>query len=138
MRQRPFIALWTLAVIATVLAFVLHLGLRGRTVDIGYKLGRERKEQARLREVKRVLSLEAASYRTPQRVEMVARTLFAMTPPPSDRVVVLKGAPAPARDLPNEAPDTALPTPAVPASAAAPTSDAPAAPPPANPSGAAP
>lgn len=118
MRQRPFIALWTIAVLATVLAFVLHLGLRGRTVDIGYKLGRERKEQARLREVKRVLSLEAASYRTPQRVEMVARTLFAMTPPPPERVVVLKGAPAPARGLPADAPDTAPPAP--PASAANP------------------
>ncbi|MEJ7732571.1 MAG: hypothetical protein WKG00_25620 [Polyangiaceae bacterium] len=34
-----------LAVIATVLAFVLHLGLRGRTVDIGYKLGRERRSR---------------------------------------------------------------------------------------------
>ncbi|HTJ81358.1 MAG TPA: cell division protein FtsL [Polyangiaceae bacterium] len=89
MKQRPFIALWTLAVLATVVAFVLHLGLRGRTVDLGYKLGKARKEQARLREVKRVLSLEAASYRTPDRVEMVARTLLGMTPPPPERVVLL-------------------------------------------------
>jgi cell division protein FtsL len=116
-KQRPFLALWTLAVVATVLAFVLHLGLRGRTVDIGYKLGKARKEQARLREVKRVLSLEAASYRTPQRVEMVARTLFAMTPPPPERVVVLKGPPAPPRDLPTDAPDS--PAPAAPSASAA-------------------
>ncbi len=121
MKQRPFLALWTLAVVATVLAFVLHLGLRGRTVDVGYKLGKARKEQARLREVKRVLSLEAASYRAPQRVEMVARTLFAMTPPPPERVVVLKGPPAPSREQPAEAPDS-------PAPAAAPASAAPAAP----------
>ena len=90
MKQRPFLALWTLAVIATVAAFVLHLGLRGRTVDLGYKLGRARAEQARLREVKRVLSLEAASYETPQRVEMVARTLLGMNPPPPERVIPLK------------------------------------------------
>jgi cell division protein FtsL len=96
MKQRPFVALWTLAVIATVVAFVVHLGLRGRTVDIGYKLGKARKEQARLREVKRVLSLEAASYRTPDRVEMVARTLLGMTPPPQERVIVLPDAPVPA------------------------------------------
>jgi len=89
-KQRPFLALWTLAVIATVAAFVLHLGLRGRTVDLGYKLGRARAEQARLREVKRVLSLEAASYETPQRVEMVARTLLGMNPPPPERVIPLK------------------------------------------------
>lgn len=90
MKQRPFLALWTLAVIATVAAFVLHLGLRGRTVDLGYKLGRARAEQARLREQKRVLSLEAASYETPQRVEMVARTLLGMNPPPPERVIPLK------------------------------------------------
>lgn len=89
-QQRPFLALWTLAVIATVAAFVLHLGLRGRTVDLGYKLGRARAEQARLREQKRVLSLEAASYETPQRVEMVARTLLGMNPPPPERVIPLK------------------------------------------------
>ncbi len=90
MKQRPFLALWTLAVIATVAAFVLHLGLRGRTVDLGYKLGRARAEQARLREQKRVLSLEAASYETPHRVEMVARTLLGMNPPPPERVIPLR------------------------------------------------
>jgi cell division protein FtsL len=89
-KQRPFLALWTLAVIATVAAFVLHLALRGRTVDLGYKLGRTRAEQARLREMKRVLSLEAASYETPQRVEMVARTLLGMTPPPAERVITIR------------------------------------------------
>lgn len=91
MKQRPFVALWTVAVIATVAAFVVHLGLRGRTVDLGYKLGKARAEQARLREVKRVLSLEAASYETPQRVEYVARTLLGMGPPPAERVIALKG-----------------------------------------------
>lgn len=90
MKQRPFLALWSLAVIATVAAFVVHLGLRGKIVDLGYKLGRARAEQARLREVKRVLSLEAASYETPQRVEMVARTLLGMTPPPPERVIPVR------------------------------------------------
>ena len=91
MKQRPFLALWTVAVIATVAAFIVHLALRGRTVDLGYRLGRARAEQARLREVKRVLSLESASYETPQRVEMVARTLLGMTPPPPERVIALRG-----------------------------------------------
>ena len=96
LKQRPFLALWTLAVLATVAAFVVHLGMRGKIVDLGYKLGRARAEQGRLREVKRVLSLEAASYRTPDRVEMVARTLLGMTPPPPERVIVLPDAPVPA------------------------------------------
>jgi len=104
-KQRPFLALWTLAVIATVAAFVVHLALRGKTVDLGYRLGRARAEQARLREVKRVLSLEAASYETPQRVEYVARTLLGMTPPPPERVIALKGY-APTGEGEREAQDT--------------------------------
>ena len=109
MKQRPFLALWTVAVVATVAAFVVHLALRGRTVDLGYKLGKARSEQARLREVKRVLSLEAASYETPQRVEYVARTLLGMSPPPPERVIALHGyAPkAPSDDRPDRADDAA-------------------------------
>lgn len=90
-RRRPFLVLWTLAVAASVAAFVLHLALRGKNVSFGYQLGRARNEQARLREVKRVLELEAASYKTPQRVEVVARTLLGMGPPSADRIVPLTG-----------------------------------------------
>src|SRR5580700_2038724 len=88
-RPRTFVALWTLATTATVSAFVLHLALRGRIVSTGYDLGRARAEQARLREIKRVLEVEAASYKTPERVEIVARSLLAMEPPPPDRIVSL-------------------------------------------------
>jgi cell division protein FtsL len=92
---RPaFLPLWTLAVAATVSAFVVHLALRGRTVELGYELGRARQEQARLREVRRVLELEAASYKTPERVEIVARTLLGMEPPTPDRIVALPQVPS--------------------------------------------
>src|SRR5258706_11929796 len=90
-RKHPFLVLWTLAVAATVTAFVMHLALRGRNVELGYDLGKARGEQARLREVKRVLELEAASYETPQRVEMVARTLLGMQPPAAERIVPVTG-----------------------------------------------
>ena len=113
MKQRPFLALLDARGRSRrSAAFVVHLALRGRTVDLGYKLGRARAEQARLREVKRVLSLEAASYKTPQRVEMVARTLLGMKPPPPERVIALRGvspsAPSggrrrPSRDAPRRA-----------------------------------
>ncbi len=93
---RAFITLWTFAIVATVSAFVLHLALRGRTVSLGYDLGRARAEQARLREVKRVLQVEAASYKTPERVEIVARTLLGMEPPAPDRIVPLAAVPEPA------------------------------------------
>jgi cell division protein FtsL len=91
-KPRAFVAVWTLAIVATVSAFVLHLALRGRTVSLGYELGRAKAEQGRLREVKRVLSVEAASYKTPERVEIVARTLLGMEPPAPDRVIPLAAA----------------------------------------------
>ena len=90
MKRGPFVAVWTLAVAATVAAFVAHLALRGKTVDLGYRVGKARSEQGRLREIKRVLSLEAASHETPQRVEVVARTLLGMDYPAPDRVVPLR------------------------------------------------
>jgi cell division protein FtsL len=80
-----------------VSAFVVHLALRGKTVQLGYELGRAHQEQARLREVKRVLEVEAASYKTPERVEIVARTLLGMEPPTPDRIVPIAQA-APAAD----------------------------------------
>jgi hypothetical protein len=66
-------------------------------MQLGYELGKARQEQSRLREVERVMELEAASYKTPERVEIVARTLLAMEPPSPDRIIALglgPGAPA--------------------------------------------
>ena len=94
--HRPFLALWTLAVAATVAAFVLFLAMRSRSMHLGYELGRARAEQSRLREARRVLELEVASYQTPQRVEAVARALLGMAPPPPERVIALGGPGAPA------------------------------------------
>ncbi|MBI4955796.1 MAG: cell division protein FtsL [Myxococcales bacterium] len=132
MKGRGFLALWVLAVLATVAAFVVHLGLRGRIVDLGYKLGRVRAEQARLREVTRVLELEAASHRAPQRVEMVARTLLGMTPPAPERILPVRhffprGAEEPEPQAGGEGASTAAPSAAKPAPSAAPRAPAPAA-----------
>jgi len=88
-KARAFILLWTVAIMATVAAFVVHLALRGKTVSLGYEIGKARAEQARLREVQRVLQVEAASYKTPERVEFVARTLLSMESPTPERIVPL-------------------------------------------------
>jgi cell division protein FtsL len=88
-----FLPVWTLAVAATVSAFVVHLALRSKTVQLGYELGRARQEEAKLREVKRVLEVEAASYKTPQRVEIVARSLLGMEQPRPERIVSLAAPP---------------------------------------------
>lgn len=89
-----FLPLWTLAVVATVSAFVVHLALRSKTLQLGYELGHTRQEESRLREVKRVLEVEAASYKTPERVDIVARTLLRMDTPAADRIVPMTAAPA--------------------------------------------
>ena len=86
-RSRPFLILWTLAVAAATAAFVLLLGLRVRAVELGYELGRAHARVARLREVKRVLELELASHKTPERVDLVARTLLGMSEPSPDRIL---------------------------------------------------
>ena len=62
-------------------------------MQLGYELGRARQEQSRLREVKRVLEVESASYKTPERVEIIARTLLGMEAPTPDRIVPLAPAP---------------------------------------------
>jgi cell division protein FtsL len=109
-RARIFLFNWTLAVVATVCAFVVHLAMRGRTVSLGYELGKARSEQMRLREVKRVLELESASYKTPERVEMVSRTLLGMEPPAAERIVSVGGKLA-SPDESNEARAQAKPRP---------------------------
>lgn len=82
-----FVVLWTLAVLATTTAFVLYLAMRVRSVELGYELGRAHARVARLREVRRVLELELASQKTPERIDLVARTLFGMREPTPDRIL---------------------------------------------------
>jgi cell division protein FtsL len=84
--ERTFLLLWTLAVAAATAAFVLHLGLRVRSVELGYELGRSHARVQRLREVRHVLEVELGSQRTPERVDFVARTLLGMSEPTAERI----------------------------------------------------
>jgi len=86
-RTGIFLTLWTLAVLGAVSAFILYLALRVSSIEIGYELGRVHAKVARLREVKRVLELELASQKTPERVEFVARALFDMSAPDAQRLI---------------------------------------------------
>ena len=85
--ERVFLILWTLAVFAATSAFILHLALRVKSVELGYELGRAHARVERLREVKHVLELELASHKTPERVDFVARSLLGMSEPSSDRIL---------------------------------------------------
>ena len=106
--DRTFLTLWVLAVGSATAAFVLHVAMRVRAVELGYELGRTHAHVARLREVKHVLELELASHKTPERVEFVARTLLGMSEPTADRIL-------PAGAFPNvDESASTQPSPAVP------------------------
>lgn len=85
-RDNAFLLLWTLCVIATTACYLFYLAVRVEVVDYGYELGRAYGSVSRLREVERVLELERAAFNTPERVDLVARTLFVMEEPAEDRV----------------------------------------------------
>jgi cell division protein FtsL len=105
--DRIFLTLWVLAVASASTAFVFHVALRVRAVELGYELGRTHAHVARLREVKHVLEVELASHKTPERVEFVARTLLGMGEPTPDRIL-------PAGELPKVDEPAAAPTPVSP------------------------
>lgn len=86
MRTR-FLVLWTVAVLATAAAFVAHLSLRLETVRLGYDVGQARREQRRLIEQRRLLSIESATLREPERIEAVARGTLGMDVPDPARIV---------------------------------------------------
>lgn len=123
--DRMFLTLWVLAVGSATAAFVFHVALRVRAVELGYELGRTHAHVARLREVKHVLELELASHKTPERVELVARTLLGMSEPTPDRIL-------PAGAFPTVDESTDVPIPAAASGSGSPA--APAAPPTENPS----
>lgn len=85
--NRRFLSLWAAAVFATVVALLVHLTLRFETVRLGYEVDSARKEQRRLVEEKRLLAIEAATLRQPDRVRHVAREALHMDVPQADRVV---------------------------------------------------
>ena len=82
-----FLMLWTAAVLATATAFVVHLAMRFETVRLGYDVGAARREQRRLIEQERLLSVEAATLRQPSRIESVARGTLQMSQPEPERVI---------------------------------------------------
>jgi cell division protein FtsL len=81
-----FLLLWTLAVVATTAAFSVFLAIRVQAVELGYQMGEMHSHIGRLREVRRILELELASQKTPERVELVARSLLRMSEPAAERI----------------------------------------------------
>ena len=85
--KRRFLLLWTAAVLATAMAFIVHLAMRFETVRLGYEVGAAQREQRQLIEGRRNLAIEAATLRQAARVEAVARQALDMEVPEPGRVV---------------------------------------------------
>ena len=86
-RSNTFLVLWTLAVIATCCSFLFYLTVRVETMQNGYALGKAYGKLSRMREAERVLELERAAHNTPERVDLIGRTLFFMEEPDESRVL---------------------------------------------------
>jgi cell division protein FtsL len=87
-RDNVFLLLWTLSVLGAATALLLYLGVRVRTIELGYDLGRAQAELSKQREIERVLSLERAALETPERIDLVSRTLLGMDDVTPERIVV--------------------------------------------------
>ncbi len=86
-RSNAFLVLWTLAVIASTCSFLFYLSVRVETMQKGYALGKAYGDLSRIREAERVLELERAAHNTPERVDLIGRTLFFMEEPDVSRVL---------------------------------------------------
>lgn len=84
--MRSPVAMWIAAVLASALAFVVHLTLKFALVRVGYDLGRAVSTQKQLIENKRLLSLEAVALRQTQRVRQQALAM-GLKEAPTHRVV---------------------------------------------------
>jgi cell division protein FtsL len=85
--SRRFLLLWTAAVLATAMAFIVHLAMRFETVRLGYEVSEARRDERQLIETRRNLAVEAATLRQASRVEAFARQALHMDQPDPSRVV---------------------------------------------------
>jgi cell division protein FtsL len=84
---------WWASVLATALAFLMHLALVFGTYELGYKVSASRKRERELKEQRTLLQLEAATLRQMDRVETVARSLGMEVATPQRVIMVGSGAP---------------------------------------------
>ena len=89
-RSRPFLVLWSLAVVASVAAFVLHLGCAAARFSSATRWVGSATSKRDSVKPSACLELEVASFQNPQRVEMIAKTLLGMQAPTPDRIIPMR------------------------------------------------
>jgi len=84
-----FLLTWWASVLATTLAFLMHLALCFATIELGYEVGAAQKRERELKDQRTLLQLEAATLAQIDRVEAVARGTLGMEVPPPERVIMV-------------------------------------------------
>lgn len=89
--------MFSLAVVSSVAAFVVHLALRNQNITIGYEVERARNEALHLRGDINQVRLELAARRSPAALEDIGRNELGMVDPDRVPTLVAGGATRPAR-----------------------------------------
>jgi cell division protein FtsL len=84
-----WLAIWWASVVATTLAFLMHLALVFGTYELGYKVSAARKRERELKDQRTLLQLEAATLRQVDRIETVARGTLGMEVATPQRVIMV-------------------------------------------------
>lgn len=74
---------------ALITCSLFYVWSRIKVIEKGYRLGELRQQQSELQETYNNLSLEAATLRSPQRLEQIGRKQFGLIPPREDQVIFL-------------------------------------------------
>lgn len=89
--------MFSLAVVSSVAAFVVHLALRNQNIAMGYEVERARNEALRLRGGINQVRLELAARRSPAALEDIGRNELGMVDPDRVPTLVAGGATRPGR-----------------------------------------
>jgi hypothetical protein len=97
MSSTRFMMMFSLAVLSSVAAFVVHIALRNQNIALGYEVERARTEGLRLRSEVNQVRLELAARQSPATLEDIGRNELGMVE--ADRVptLIAGGATRPAR-----------------------------------------
>ncbi len=87
MSTTRFMVMFSLAVVSSLAAFVVHLALRNQNIAMGYEVERSRADALRLRGQINQVRLELGARRSPLALEQIGRAELGMVDP--DRVPTL-------------------------------------------------
>ncbi|HKU43620.1 MAG TPA: cell division protein FtsL [Polyangiales bacterium] len=84
-----FLFTWKVSIVASTLAFLVHVTLCIENAELGYKLSKALNKERELRGQRTLLQLEAATLGQLKRVETVAKNNLGMEVPSRDRVILV-------------------------------------------------